>query len=284
MTQDTIKLVLPELLEGQASGETTHNEALRILDMVVQLAVSSRITTAEPETPTNGDVYLLPTSGCTGTNWTGQDGKVAYYYDGWLFLTPRAGWRLHDNFDNTYWIYTGTIWLLKPETGLTFRYEFDDTTAAADPGAGKFRLNANDLSTATEMYVADDDKYGLDISSALQELTESFIIIRNISKIDKLIYFKTSAASDEVGYTKFTIAYQHELGSAEAVTDGDYAEISIIPNSHNASGGLQGGTTDEYYHVTSDEHALVQAGAIKGLEFSFQFNTGSIDTSTDPGG
>lgn len=62
----------------------------------------SRTTSAEPGGPTDGDTYLLPSSGCTGTNWSGNDGKIATWsgtYDrstgSWFFLTVEeghAGW------------------------------------------------------------------------------------------------------------------------------------------------------------------------------------------------
>lgn len=64
----TPKLALPYLAEGQAQKHLTVNEALARLDGLVQCAVESRTTTAQPASPDDGAVYLLP-SGRTGAAW-----------------------------------------------------------------------------------------------------------------------------------------------------------------------------------------------------------------------
>lgn len=92
MSDSTTNLLLPYLMAAQAQKHITHNEALRLLDGLVQLSVKSRGLTAPPATPSDGDRYIVA-SGATG-GWAGWDLNVALWTEGaWLRLPPRAGWR-----------------------------------------------------------------------------------------------------------------------------------------------------------------------------------------------
>jgi len=93
---DTTRLALPYLAAGQAQKHVTVNESLRRLDALVQLSAISATTAAQPGSPSDGDIYLLP-SGKTGAAWGAMaDGALAYYRDGaWEQLTPKAGWRCY---------------------------------------------------------------------------------------------------------------------------------------------------------------------------------------------
>ncbi|WP_421704857.1 DUF2793 domain-containing protein [Aliiroseovarius sp.] len=91
MSDNSAKLSLPYLQASQAQKHVTHNEALRILDSVVQLSVIAADQTDPPATPADGDRYLLP-AGATG-DWAGEDGKIAVWNDAaWSFLAPNSGW------------------------------------------------------------------------------------------------------------------------------------------------------------------------------------------------
>ena len=63
---------LPYLAAAQAQKHVTHNEALRRLDAVVQLAVLDATLAAPPASPDEGDRYIVAAS-ATGA-WAGQDG------------------------------------------------------------------------------------------------------------------------------------------------------------------------------------------------------------------
>lgn len=106
----TSNLSLPELVEGQAQGEITHNEALAMIDVLAQGTVISRTTAAQPGSPVNGGRYLL-TASPTGAQWAGNANKFAYYLNGWRFLTPKEGWRFWVNDTNQLVIYNGTTWV-----------------------------------------------------------------------------------------------------------------------------------------------------------------------------
>ena len=57
---DTANLGLPCIEGSQAQKHVTHNEALRIIDTLVQLAVNDRDLTAPPALPGEGDRFDGP--------------------------------------------------------------------------------------------------------------------------------------------------------------------------------------------------------------------------------
>ncbi|WP_335949709.1 DUF2793 domain-containing protein [Salipiger bermudensis] len=85
-------LSLPYLAPAQAQKHVTHNEALVLLDAVVQLAVQSRNQIEPPADPVPGARYIVP-PGATGA-WSGQEGMLTLW-DGsaWHLLAPAPGWR-----------------------------------------------------------------------------------------------------------------------------------------------------------------------------------------------
>ncbi len=91
MSDITTHLLLPYILASQAQKHVTHNEALRLLDAMVQLSVLDRTRTAPPASPVDGDRHIVA-SGATGL-WVGWDLNIAFWIDGvWMRLVPRPGW------------------------------------------------------------------------------------------------------------------------------------------------------------------------------------------------
>jgi hypothetical protein len=108
-TMDTTHLQLPYLLASQAQKHVTHNEALRLLDAMVQLAVLDRTRTTPPGSPADGDRHIVA-SGATGL-WAGWDLNIAYWVDGaWTRLVPRPGWLAWIAAEATFVGWTGTSW------------------------------------------------------------------------------------------------------------------------------------------------------------------------------
>ena len=105
---DTENLELPRLVEGQASGEVTHNEAINRLDSLVMLSIIDRGLTTPPGGESNGDRYLVKATG-TGA-WAGHDDEIAMYYDGWLFSTPQEGWLMYIEDEDILVAYDGAAW------------------------------------------------------------------------------------------------------------------------------------------------------------------------------
>jgi hypothetical protein len=110
MPNPTSNLALPQILSAQAQKHVTHNDALRLLDGMVQIGVVSRVLTAPPGSPTDGDRYIVA-SGATGV-WAGWDLNVAFWTDGaWLRLVPRRGWLAWSVADAGLYVWNGTAWV-----------------------------------------------------------------------------------------------------------------------------------------------------------------------------
>ena len=109
MSDTTTHLGLPYLMAAQAQKHVTHNEALRLLDAMVQLAVLDRTRTAPPASPADGDRHLVA-SGATGL-WAGWDLNVAFHVDGaWIRLVPRPGWLVWVADEGVFLVWSGSSW------------------------------------------------------------------------------------------------------------------------------------------------------------------------------
>ena len=109
---NTPNLGMPLVTEGQQGGETTHNDALNFLDMLVQCSVIDRDLTAPPGSPANGDVYI-PKATATGA-WVGKENDIAGFYDGWIFATPEEGWLAYVRDENIFIKFDGASWVAGP--------------------------------------------------------------------------------------------------------------------------------------------------------------------------
>lgn len=84
-------LGLPYIDQNQAQKHVTHNEALKLLDGMVQISVKGRTTTTPPGSPAEGERWIVPT-GATGA-WAGKTNNIALWKDGfWTFFAPGSGW------------------------------------------------------------------------------------------------------------------------------------------------------------------------------------------------
>ena len=109
MSETSTHLGLPYLLAAQAQKHVTHNEALRLLDAMVQLSVLDRTRTAPPVSPADGDRHLVA-SGAAGL-WAGWDLNVAFWVDGvWLRLVPRPRWLVWIAAEQAFVVWTASAW------------------------------------------------------------------------------------------------------------------------------------------------------------------------------
>jgi hypothetical protein len=109
MSDATTNLQLPYLLASQAQKHVTHNEAIRLLDGLVQMSVIDRDLTVPPSSPADGDRYIVG-SGAAG-DWAGWDLSVVLMSDGvWMRLAPRAGWRVWVEDEGQLLVWNGAAW------------------------------------------------------------------------------------------------------------------------------------------------------------------------------
>ncbi|MGE0281729.1 MAG: DUF2793 domain-containing protein [Rhizobiaceae bacterium] len=111
----TNNLSMPYILPSQAQKHVTHNEALGILDAVVQLAIVDRTHTSPPSTPTEGERYIVA-SAASGP-WAGHDDEIAHFLDGsWAFIAPREGFLAWDAAESQFVTWIGSAWTATGQT------------------------------------------------------------------------------------------------------------------------------------------------------------------------
>lgn len=109
MPDQTPILSMPLIQASQAQKHITHNEALRLLDVAVQLAVKNRDMTGPPPSPEVGDRHIVapPATGA----WAGKGKQVAVYTStGWEFFAPMAGWQAYVIAEEKPVVYSGAAW------------------------------------------------------------------------------------------------------------------------------------------------------------------------------
>ncbi len=103
------RLSLPFLIAGQAQKEITHNEALQLVDALVQPVVQTADLAMPPASPEVGKCWIVG-MGATG-EWAGHDGAIGQWTSGgWRFSDPLVGWRCHVVDRGTAMIHDGAAW------------------------------------------------------------------------------------------------------------------------------------------------------------------------------
>ena len=202
----TNNLDLPYIMPAQAQKHVTHNEALRMLDAVVQLAVLGRHLANPPEMPLEGDRYIVAAD--AGGEWAKRDFSVATYQDGtWAFFEPNKGWLAWVASESVLVVWNGTAWVLAvaaeinpaPLIGVNatadltnrlsvsanaslFNHEGNDhrlTINKAQPSDVASLIFQNGFSGRSEIGLTGDDNWHLKVSSDGSTWQDSVVVDRN---------------------------------------------------------------------------------------------------------
>lgn len=130
-------LSMPYIQGAQAQKHVTHNEALELLDIVIQLTVEAVDATAPPSSAADGQAWIVGI-GATGA-WSSYAGQIAAWRGGgWLFVAPQIGWRAWDKINAVIVVYDGTGWAevggtpdLQNLDGVGINASFDATNKLA---------------------------------------------------------------------------------------------------------------------------------------------------------
>lgn len=103
-------LSLPLIQPSQAQKHVTHNEALRILDVLTQLGVLTDDQPTPPASPTQGERHIVGDSATAA--WAGHDGELALFENGlWQYFQPKAGWRAYVIGRESLVVHDGNDWI-----------------------------------------------------------------------------------------------------------------------------------------------------------------------------
>jgi len=118
MSELSPNLSLPLIQAAQAQKHVTHNEAIELLDMIVQLTVQAFDATLPPGQAGEGQAWVLGAQP-TGV-WASQGGQIASWRGGgWIFAAPQIGWQAWGVAQGALRVYTGNGWQdVAPETVL----------------------------------------------------------------------------------------------------------------------------------------------------------------------
>ena len=146
---DTSQLKLPLIAPSQAQKHVTVNQALTVLDALVQLSVKNTTLNAPPGVSAEGDRYIVGASPVV--EWAGQARRVAAWQGGaWVFYVPQDGWIAWDDLNAKPLVFNGTNWQdlngggsinTLPELGIntlpdaTNKFAFSGTNALMTSGA-----------------------------------------------------------------------------------------------------------------------------------------------------
>lgn len=139
----TPNLGLPFIEGSQAQKHVTHNEALRILDAAIQIAVLDLTRTSPPTSPAEGERHVVA-AGATGA-WAGQGNAIATWQDGaWAFLSPLTGWCIWSAADNVIFVFDGTHWRDQRDLPVTLdnAVHIGINTTATSPNLLSVKSNA----------------------------------------------------------------------------------------------------------------------------------------------
>ena len=189
MTDTSPILKMPYIQPSQAQKHVTHNEALRLLDAIVQLVVLTHDQNSPPATPEEGGSYLVAENGQAA--WAGQDQNIAVFSDAaWRFIVPKEGWVAQVAGKDNEVVFDGSVWRarrLGNVEGLGIGADYDaynrmvvssDAVLLNNAGAGhQVKVNkATAADTASlvfqtgfsgraELGLVNDDDFALKVSS-----------------------------------------------------------------------------------------------------------------------
>ena len=233
---ETARLAFPYIAAGQAQKHVTHNEALAMLDALVQASVQERGRNAPPASPAAGAAYIIGAAP-TG-DFAGKANQFAYHDGaGWLFVPPREGLTAWVEAEALAVVYAGGIW--RPLVSL-------NPLAMLGVNATADAANRLAVASAASLFNHDGAGHRMKLNKAATAETASLLFQTGFSGRaeigttgDDRLRFKTSADG-----TAWTDAIVVENGSGEAIFPATPADDNLLINGDFSVNqrGFAGGT------------------------------------------
>tara|TARA_Y100000592_G_scaffold21863_1_gene33846 strand:- start:180 stop:3947 length:3768 start_codon:yes stop_codon:yes gene_type:complete len=129
--------------------------------------------------------------------------------------------------------------------GATFDYTFSDATGTpTDLNTGRLRFNNSSVSSATIIFIDDEDDNGTDIQPFLRTIDDSTSTIKGHVRIsnklnaDDFALFTISSASEQSGFHQISVGYVS--GSASSFTNGEDIIVTFARTGDQGQKGEQG--------------------------------------------
>ena len=261
MSDTTTHLGLPYLLAAQAQKHVTHNEALRLLDAMVQLSVLDRTRTTPPVSPVDGNRHLLA-SGATGP-WAGWDLNIAFWVDGaWIRLVPRTGWLVWVADEGMFLVWTGSAWEVVGEPRDVSDAVFSLVNDADPTKKATFSLAGISAGT-TRSYTLPNTSSEMAILAGTQTFSGNKTFSGTLTASGTVT---VSAASATIGTATTTATYGMGTGATTAgvtktvnLGTGGASGSTTVVNIGSATAGA-GGTTVINTPTVTFANAVTQVG------------------------
>jgi hypothetical protein len=102
------RFALPLLFAGQSQKEMSFNEAILLVDFLLQPVIQGTTATV-PSAPTPGQCWII-TSGASGVFAARTNQIAAWSEGGWRFIVPIEGMRVYDRTRTGHRFYSGSVW------------------------------------------------------------------------------------------------------------------------------------------------------------------------------
>ena len=131
----TARFVLPLLTAGQAQKEIFVNEAVTLIDALVQPCVESAGEDTPPADPLPGQCWVV--GAAPEAPWTGAAGKLAIWTaNGWRYVEPREGMAVHVRSEGVIARYVDGVWQIGTVAAHEFRVEGQRVVGPRQPAIG----------------------------------------------------------------------------------------------------------------------------------------------------
>lgn len=212
--------------QSQSQKEVTVNNALKLIDAILNTGAVDKDLYTPPGGPTEGAVYIVSDSSTATGDWAGRENDIALYYDGaWNFLTPNEGFTIWVNDEDNLYVWTSAAWetLITavafqdvPMIGINttadgtnrlsvlsdaalFTAETDDIRVVLskdDTGDVASFIFQNNFDGRAEFGLIGDDDFHFKVSPDGSTFYESFIIDKDNGDVAFQQFIKLSAPSE----------------------------------------------------------------------------------------